>query len=110
MLAMSADPNLSPLVVSQMVGTGVDMVIHLGMYQRGERLLRRLTHLCFVDHNVEAPSIGPIVQEICRYRVVEDDWEWENDAVRFMPRKIRDKFEAAGIDDRQLRFEVVDGR
>jgi pilus assembly protein CpaF len=110
MLAMSADPNLSPLVVSQMVGTGVDMAIHLGMYQRGERLLRRLTHLCFVDHNVEDPSIGPIVQEICRYRVVEDDWEWENDAVRFMPRKIRDKFEAAGIDDRQLRFEVVDGR
>jgi len=109
MLAMSADANLSPLVVSQMVGTGVDMVIHLGMYQRGGRLLRRLTHLCFVDHNVEDPSIGPIVQDICRYRVADDDWEWESDALRFMPRKIRDKFEAAGIDDRQLRFEVVDG-
>jgi pilus assembly protein CpaF len=109
MLAMSADENLSPLVVSQMVGTGVDMVIHLGMYQRGSRLLRRMTHLCFVDHNVEDPSIGPIVQEICRYRVAEDDWEWENDALRFMPRKIRDKFEAAGIDDRPLRFEVMDG-
>jgi pilus assembly protein CpaF len=109
MLAMSADENLSPLVVSQMVGTGVDMVIHLGMYQRGSRLLRRMTHLCFVDHNVEDPSIGPIVQEICRYRVAEDDWEWETDALRFMPRKIRDKFEAAGIDDRPLRFEVMDG-
>ncbi len=109
MLAMSADRNLSPLVVGQMVGTGVDMVIHLGMYQRGGRLLRRLSDLCFVDHNLEDPSIGPIVQEICRYRVAEDDWEWEADAVRFLPRKIRDKFEAAGIDDRQLRFEVVQG-
>jgi len=109
MLAMSAEENLSPLVVSQMVGTGIDMVIHLGMFQRGGRLLRRMTHLCFVDHNVEDASIGPIVQEICRYRVAEDDWELENDALRFMPRKIRDKFEAAGIDDRQLRFEVVQG-
>src|SRR5438874_5240357 len=69
MLAMSADRNLSPLVVGQMVGTGVDMVIHLGMYRRGGRLLRRLADLCFVDHNIEDPSFGPIVQEICRYRV-----------------------------------------
>lgn len=107
MLAMSADQNLSPLVVGQMVGTGVDMVIHLGMYRRGGRLLRRLANLCFVDHNIEDPSLGPIVQEVCRYRVAEDDWEWEPEAVRFLPRKIRDKFEAAGIDDRQLRFEVV---
>lgn len=107
MLAMSADRNLSPLVVSQMVGTGVDVVIQLDMFKRGERLLRRMTRLCFVDHNVEDPAIGPIVQEICRYRVAEDDWEWENDAVRFMPRKIRDKFEAAGIEDRSLHFEVV---
>ena len=107
MLAMSADQNLAPLVVGQMVGTGVDMVIHLGMYRRGGRLLRRLANLCFVDHNIEDPSLGPIVQEVCRYRVAEDDWEWEPEAVRFLPRKIRDKFEAAGIDDRQLRFEVV---
>lgn len=109
MLAMSADHNLSPLVVGQMVGTGVDMVIHLGMYRRGGRLLRRLASLCFVDHNVEDPSLGPIVQEACRYRVVDDDWEWEPEAVRFLPRKIGDKFEAAGIDDRQLCFEVVHG-
>jgi len=109
MLAMSADENLSPLVVNQMVGTGVDMVIHLRMYNRGGQLLRRLQDLCFVDHNIEDPSMGPIVQQICRYRLAEDDWEWEPEAVRFLPGKIRDKFEAAGIDDRQLRFEVVQG-
>ncbi len=109
MLAMSADKNLSPLVVGQMIGTGVDMVIHLRMYNRGGRLLRRLQDLCFVDHNIEDPSMGPIVQQICRYRLAEDDWEWEPEAVRFLPGKIRDKFEAAGIDDRQLRFEVVQG-
>src|SRR5215472_5354258 len=38
MLAMSADPNLSAPVVSQMAGSGIDMVVHLGMYQRGDRL------------------------------------------------------------------------
>src|SRR6266566_2091905 len=92
MLAMSADPNLSPLVVNQMVGTGVDMVIQLGMFKRGERLSRRMTRLCFVDHNIEDPSMGPIVQQICRYRLAEDDWEWEPEAVRFLPGKIRDKF------------------
>jgi pilus assembly protein CpaF len=109
MLAMSADPNISLPVVSQMVGTCIDMVIHLGMFQHGGRLLRRMTHICFVDHNVEDPSLGPIVQDVCRYRLADDDWEWENDAIRFMPRKVHDKFEAAGVDDRQLRFEVVGG-
>lgn len=110
MLAMSADPGVSAPVVSQMVGTGVDMVVQLGMYQRGDRLRRRLSHLCFVDHNVEDPGLGPVVQEVCRYRVLEDEWEWDGDALRFMPRKIRDKFDAAGIDDRRLRFEVLDPR
>src|SRR5215472_15487709 len=52
-LAISADPNLSPMVVNQMLGVGVDMVVHLGMYQR-ERLLRRLDFIGFVDHNVES--------------------------------------------------------
>jgi hypothetical protein len=53
--------------------------------------------------------MGPIVQQVCRYRLADDDWEWENDAIRFMPGKVRDKFEAAGIDDRDLRFEMVGG-
>jgi pilus assembly protein CpaF len=109
MLTMSADPNLSLPVVGQMVGACIDMVVHLGMFQRGGRLLRRMTHLCFVDHNVEAPEIGPVVQEVCRYRLTEDRWEWEQDAIRFMPDKVRDKFEAAGIDGRRLRMEIADG-
>jgi len=83
------------------------MVIHLGMYRRGGRLLRRLANLCFVDHNIEDPSFGPIVQEVCRYRLASDDWEWEPDAISFMPLKVREKFEAAEIDDRNLRFGVM---
>jgi pilus assembly protein CpaF len=109
MLAMSADPNLSVHVVSQMVGTGIDMVVHLGMYQRGDRLVRRLGNLCFVDHNLEDQTVGPILQGICHYRVADDDWEWDADALRFLPNKIRDKFQAAAIDPYRLRLRVADG-
>jgi pilus assembly protein CpaF len=73
MLAMSADPNLPPHVVSQMVGMGIDMVVHLGMYQRRDHVVRRLASLCFVDNNVESPTTGPIVQEVCRHRRASDD-------------------------------------
>jgi pilus assembly protein CpaF len=107
MLAMSADANLAPAVVSQMVGTGIDLVVHLGMYQRGERLLRRLGFLGFVDHNLESPEIGPILQEICHYRPASDDWEWDVEAILYMPDKVRDKFQAAGIDDLRLARRVA---
>ena len=77
------------------------------MYQRGGRTRRRLSRLCFVDQNIEDPAFGPIIQEVCRYLRATDDWEWEADALRFMPEKVREKFEAVGVDDRQLRFDVV---
>jgi pilus assembly protein CpaF len=107
MLAMSADPNLAPSIVSQMVGTGIDLVVHLGMFQRGERSVRRLASVGFVDHNIEDPSNGPVLQEVCRYRVVDDEWHWDLDTLRFLPDKIRAKLEAAGIDDHRLRLRVM---
>jgi pilus assembly protein CpaF len=112
MLAASADRSLAPAIVSQMVGTGVDLVVQLGMYQRGDREVRRLASVGFVDANVEDPSMGPVLQEVCRYRVEDDDWEWDLDALRFLPGKVRAKFQAAGIDDRRLRVRVMgpDGR
>jgi hypothetical protein len=79
------------------------------MYQRGDRLVRRLGSLGFVDHNLEDPSIGPILQEVCHYRVGSDDWEWDPDALRFLPSKIRDKFQAAGVDPYRLRLRVSSG-
>ena len=109
MLAMAADPNLPPHVASQMVGMGIDMILHLGMYQRDEQVVRRLASLCFVDHNLEDPSVGPIVQEVCRHRMATDDWEWDPEALRFMPAKIRDKFLAGGIDESRLRIRVAGG-
>src|ERR1041385_4821144 len=111
MLAMSADPNLTVPVVRQMTGSAVDLVIHVHIYRRGERLLRRLGFLGFVDHNVESPQLGPLVQEVCRYRPATDDWVWDRSALRFMPDKVRDKFQAAGIGDNQLRLRgpVLDG-
>jgi hypothetical protein len=92
-----------------MVGIGIDMILHLGMYQRGEQVVRRLASLCFVDHNLEDPSVGPIVQEVCRHRMATDDWEWDPEALRFMPAKIRDKFLAGGIDESRLRIRVAGG-
>ena len=102
-LAMADDSKPPGRVVSQMVGTGVDMVVQLGMFQRGEGAIRRLRSLSFVDQNIESPRIGPIVQEVCRYRLAEDTWSWDDDAVRFMPDKVREKFRAAGITDNELR-------
>jgi pilus assembly protein CpaF len=107
MLAMSADPHLAPVIVSQMVGTGIDLVVQLGMFQHGDRAVRRLASVGFVDHTLEDPSLGPILQEVCRYRVEDDGWEWDLDALRFLPGKIRAKFQAAGIDDRRLRMRVM---
>jgi pilus assembly protein CpaF len=109
MLAMSADPHLAPEIVSQMVGTGVDLVVQLGMFQGGGRSIRRLASVGFVDHNAESPSLGPVFLELCRYRVESGDWEWDVDALRYLPGKIRAKFQAAGIDDRRLHARVVSG-
>jgi pilus assembly protein CpaF len=109
MLAASAEPNLPPHLANQMVGMAVDMVMQLDMYQRGEREVRRLASLCFVDHNVEDGSAGPVVQEVCRHRLETDDWSWEPDAILFMPTKIRNKFRAAGMDEHRLRIRVAGG-
>ncbi len=89
-----------------MVGTGIDLVVHLGMFHSRDRVVRRLASIAFVDQNVENPSNGPAIQEVCRYRVADGDWEWDLDALRFLPGKIRAKLEAAGIDDQRLRQRV----
>src|SRR5437588_5168576 len=107
-LAMSADANLVPQVVRQMVGSGVDLVSHLSTYQRGEHQVRRLASLSFVAENPEDPLGSPAVVDLCAYRVNNDSWEWRPESLKYMPEKIRLKFEVAGIDPDQLVRDVIE--
>jgi pilus assembly protein CpaF len=105
-LAMSADPSLPAHVIASLMGSGIDLIVHLGMYRHGERMIRRLAGAAFVDRNRENLHAGPVVQMLCRYRFSDDDWEWEPEALRFLPEKIKDKFEAAGVDPHRLSIRV----
>ena len=109
-LAMSADSNLMPQIVRQMVGSGVDLVVHLSNYQRGEDQVRRLGSLSFVAENPEDPMGAPTVMDLCSYRVESDSWDWRPESLKYMPDKIRLKFQVAGIDpDRLVRDVLQDG-
>ena len=109
-LAMSADSNLMPQIVRQMVGSGVDLVVHLSNYQRGEDQVRRLGSLSFVAENPEDPMGAPTVMDLCSYRVESDSWDWRPESLKYMPDKIRLKFQVAGIDpDRLVQDVLQDG-
>ncbi|MHB8588124.1 MAG: CpaF family protein [Candidatus Dormibacteraceae bacterium] len=60
-MAMSADSNLAPHVVRSMVGGGVDLIVHLGAFNRQRQEVRRLAALAFVDENPEDPLGAPVV-------------------------------------------------
>ena len=107
-LAMSADSNLVPQVVRQMVGSGVDLVAHLSNYQRGDAQVRRLGSLSFVAENPEDPLGAPSVLDLCNYRVESDSWEWRPESLKYMPDKIRLKFQASGIDPGQLARDMIE--
>ena len=110
-LAMSADANLAPHVVRQMVGSGVDLVVHLSTFHRGEHEVRRLASLAFVAENPEDPLGSPIVSEAAVYNIADDGWEWRPDALMHMPEKIWRKLLVAGIDPEGLVRQVLsDGR
>ena len=86
-LAMSADPHLAPTVVRQMVAGAVDLIVHLGTYQRGDTACRRLGSLAFVAENPEDPFGGALVQEFCRYVPQSDDWQWRAQPWPTSPRR-----------------------
>jgi Flp pilus assembly CpaF family ATPase len=110
-LAMSGDANLAPHVVRQMVGSGVDLVVHLSTFHRGDDEVRRLASLAFVAENPEDPLGSPIVSEAAVYRIADDSWEWRPDALMHMPDKIWRKLLVAGIDpDGLVRQVLSDGR
>ena len=110
-LAMSADANLAPQVVRQMIGSGVDLVVHLSTFHRGEDEVRRLASLAFVAENPEDSLGSPMVSEAAVYRITDDSWEWRPDALVHMPEKIWRKLLVAGIDPEGLARQVLsDGR
>jgi len=110
-LAMSGDANLAPHVVRHMVGSGVDLVVHLSTFHRGDDEVRRLASLAFVAENPEDPLGSPIVSEAAVYRIADDSWEWRPDALMHMPDKIWRKLLVAGIDPEGLVRQVLsDGR
>src|ERR1700681_1217525 len=110
-LAMSGDANLAPHVVRQMVGSGVDLVVHLSTFHRGDDEVRRLASLAFGAENPEDPRGSPIVSEAAVCRIADDSWEWRPDALMHMPDKIWRKLLVAGIDPQGLVRQVLsDGR
>ena len=106
-LAMRSTSNLSPRLVRGMIGRGIDMVLQLGRYRRGATWVRRTSSLAFVAENREDPEGDPFVMEFCRYDYAADGWDWRAERVMDMPRKVHDKFEAAGFDARRLHLQVI---
>ena len=102
-LALLSDAKLAPQVLRQMVGSGVDLIIHLASYHRPGGPVRRVSGMAFVDQNLEDALWMPMVQEFCRYRRSSDDWEWEQGFIASAPRKVLEKLETAGLDPWKLR-------
>jgi pilus assembly protein CpaF len=97
-LALSGGAQLGQYVVRHMLGSGIDLLVHLGTYQRPEGTVRRLASLAFVAENPEDQLANPIVQQFCEYRMVDDGWEWNPVYLNLMPKKIANKFAVAGLD------------
>ena len=106
-LVLRSSSNLSSRLVRGQIGRGVDLVLQLGRYKRGDAWVRRMSSLAFVGENRESADGWPLVLEVCRYRYASDEWEWFPDAMLDMPAKVRDKFEVAGFDPRRLHLQVM---
>ena len=104
---MSADRNLAPQVVRRMIGAGLDLVVHLATYHRGDQELRRLSSLAFVAENPENDLGAPVVSNLASYRILDDSWDWRREALVHMPDKVWRKLLAAGLNPDDMVREVV---
>ncbi len=104
-LATRSDANISPRVARQMVGTCVDLIIHLSNYRRTGAKVRRMARVAFVDENLEDPEGRPGVFEFCRYVVRRDEWEIDDHWALHAPAKVEDKLEMAGLDLAELQLQ-----
>src|SRR6266849_1509634 len=107
MLAMSADRNLAPHVVRRLIGAGVDLIVHLSTYHRGDQELRRLGSLAFVAENRENDLGSPVVSGLASYRILDDSWDWRREALVHMPDKVWKKLLAAGVNPEDVVREVL---
>jgi len=110
--AMGSELGTSPQLVRQMIASGIDVVMQIGSYARGDRHVRRLSELAVVVENREDPDGRPLLLPICTYHHREDAWSWDQDVLRELVSsatlaKVREKFELAGIDPRRALLEVV---
>jgi pilus assembly protein CpaF len=101
-LALSGGAQLGPYVIRHMLGSGIDLLIHLGTYQRDERTVRRLAGLAFVAENREDQLANPIVQQFCEYRMADDGWEWDRVYLSEMPKAIAHKFAVADLNPKVI--------
>ena len=104
---MSADRNLAPHVVRRMIGAGVDLIVHLSTFHRGDQELRRLSSLAFLAENHENDLGSPVVAGLASYRILDDSWEWRREALVHMPDKIWRKLLAAGVNPEDVVREVL---
>jgi pilus assembly protein CpaF len=110
--AINSGLGSSPQLVRQMISSGVDLVMQVGAYTRGDWHGRRLSGLSLVAGNQEDPEGRPLVLPVCVYDHAGDKWDWQEDILREMVSspalaKVRDKFELAGINPRRALVEVV---
>jgi pilus assembly protein CpaF len=97
-LALEAASRPTPEVVRRMIAGGLDLIVYVGEFHRGNTSTRRLGSLAFVADNPEDATGYPLVQEFCRYRIAADDWDWDASGLNYLPPKIRTKLEVAGLD------------
>ena len=104
-LATRGDVNISPRVARQMVGTCVDLIIHLSNYRRAGVKVRRMARVAFVDENLEDPEGRPGLFEFCRYVTRRDEWEIDDHWALQAPAKVVEKMEMAGLDLAELQLQ-----
>jgi pilus assembly protein CpaF len=104
-LATRGDANISPRVARQMVGTCVDLVVHLSNYRRAGVKVRRMARVAFVDENLEDPEGRPGVFEFCRYLTRRDEWEVDDHWSLHAPAKVEEKMAMVGLDLAEVQLQ-----
>jgi len=110
--ALGSELGTSPQLIRQMISSGVDLVMQVGAYVKGDVHVRRLSSLALVVDNREDPDGRPLLMPLCTYHHADDSWRWDDDVLRELVSsmtlaKVREKFELAGVEPRRALLEVI---